>query len=108
MSYSIIATPNFRKELKALAKRYRSLKNEYADLISRLEKDPEQGTSLGNDCYKIRLSIESKNKGKSGGARVITCVKIINETVFLVSIFDKSEKENISDKQLKELLKSLF
>jgi hypothetical protein len=108
MSYSIIATPNFRKELKALVKRYRSLKNEYADLISSLEKDPEQGTSLGNDCYKIRLSIESKNKGKSGGARVITCVKIINKTVFLVSIFDKSEKENISDKQLKEFLKSLF
>jgi mRNA-degrading endonuclease RelE of RelBE toxin-antitoxin system len=108
MSYNVIATPNFKKELKVLAKKYRSLRKEYAELITSLEENPVQGTALGNDCYKIRLSIESKNKGKSGGARVITCVKVVNETVYLVSIFDKSETDNISDKKLKDLLKSLF
>lgn len=70
-----------------------------------MKDHPNQGVSLGNDCYKIRMSIGSKGKGKSGGARVITCVKIIHNTVYLLTIFDKSESENIPDKELKELLK---
>ena len=61
--------------------------------------------SLGNDCYKIRMAIASKGKGKSGGARVITCFKIMHGTVYLLTIFDKSEQENIPDKELRELLK---
>ena len=54
---------------------------------------------------KIRLAISSKNKGKSGAARVISFVKIIDETVYLLSIYDKGEKETLSDKEIKELLK---
>jgi hypothetical protein len=74
-------------------------------LFESLEEEPEQGTALGKDCYKIRMGIASKGKGKSGGARVITCVKIVAENIFLLTIFDKSDKEDISDKELKELLK---
>ena len=70
-----------------------------------LEQEPEQGTNLGNNCYKIRIAIATKGKGKSGGARVITNFVIAEETVFLISIYDKSEKENLTDKELDELLK---
>jgi len=63
------------------------------------------GISLGNDVYKIRLSIASKNKGRSGGARIISFVKIIKETVFLLSISNKGEIDNLSDKQIQELIK---
>jgi hypothetical protein len=73
--------------------------------LERLEQEPEQGTNLGNNCYKIRIAIASKGKGKSGGARVITNFVIAEETVFLISIYDKSEKENLTDKELDELLK---
>lgn len=66
-----------------------------------------QGTAIGNNCYKIRLAISSKGKGKSGGARLITNIVITEETVYLLSIYDKSEKENLSDKELLELLKYL-
>lgn len=65
------------------------------------------GTPLGNECYKIRLAIRSKGQGKSGGARVITHVWVSETTVFLLSIYDKSEAETISDKDLKERLKYL-
>lgn len=64
-----------------------------------------QGQALGKDCYKIRLAITSKGKGKSGGSRVITCVKIVSNAVFLLSIYDKGEKENVSDNELDKLLK---
>ena len=68
-----------------------------------LEFDPLQSESLGKDCYKIRMAIASKNKGKSGGSRVITCVKVVKETVFLFSIYDKADKENSKLKSLLEI-----
>jgi hypothetical protein len=84
------------------------LKNEFAQLVNDLEINPQQqGTSLGNDCYKIRVAIASKGKGKSGGARVITHIVIKDKLVFLLTIYDKSEKENITDKELRELLAQL-
>jgi mRNA-degrading endonuclease RelE of RelBE toxin-antitoxin system len=105
MSYNIIAVPTFRKELKKLAKKYPSIKTDLAALFESLEQNPVQGTSLGRNCYKIRIAIESKGKGKSGGARIITNFVIAEETVFLLSIYDKSKKENLTDKELDELLK---
>jgi hypothetical protein len=108
MGYEIIATQRFARDLKRLAKKYLSLKREYGLLIDELEKDPFLvGTSLGNNCYKIRISIASKGKGKSGGARAITHIVVKEKKVFLLTIYDKSEKENISDKELQELLSQL-
>jgi mRNA-degrading endonuclease RelE of RelBE toxin-antitoxin system len=75
MSYNIEITDNFKKEAKKLIKKYASLKNEIAELGIELAKNPTLGTPLGNDVYKIRLAIASKNKGKSGGARVLSFVK---------------------------------
>lgn len=104
MNYSIKFIPRFQRDLKQLAKKYPSIKVDFSLLLKSLETNPAQGVSLGNECYKIRMAISSKGKGKSGGARVITCLKIEHDTVYLLSIFDKSEQESISDKELKELL----
>jgi mRNA-degrading endonuclease RelE of RelBE toxin-antitoxin system len=65
MNYNVEAIPPFDKQLKRLVKKYASLKTEFARLIESLEKDPSQGIALGNSCFKIRLSIASKGKGKS-------------------------------------------
>jgi mRNA-degrading endonuclease RelE of RelBE toxin-antitoxin system len=105
MSYRVIALPRFRKDIKFLAKKYPSIKNDYSRLIETLAKNPQQGISIGNNCFKIRLSIESKGKGKSGGARVITYVQVTKTTVYLLTIYDKSKQENITEKELSDLLK---
>ena len=105
MSYKVQSIPKFEKELKRLARKYPSLKNEYLEFIQNLKQQPEQGSPLGNNCFKIRLSIASKGKGKSGGGRIITFVKVLETTVYLLTIYDKSEQENINDKDLEELLK---
>lgn len=107
MSYSIIPTHRFEKELKRLTKKFPSLKNEFAVLIARITKDPESGTLIGNNCYKIRLAIGSKGKGKSGGARVITYLYIETETVYLLTIYDKGEKEDLKPNELKDMIESL-
>ncbi len=107
MSYNIETIANFRKEAKQLIKKYPSLKAELLTLGEQLSKKPTEGTSIGNHCYKIRLSIASKGKGKSGGARVITHFYVAKETVFLFSIYDKSEQADISDKELKNLIAAI-
>jgi mRNA-degrading endonuclease RelE of RelBE toxin-antitoxin system len=107
MSYNIIAVTTFKKELKQLVKKYHSLKTDLALLFESLEENPIQGTYLGKNCYKIRLAISSKGKGKSGGARIITNFVIADETIYLLSIYDKSSKESLSDKELDELLEEV-
>ena len=104
MNYSIISIPEFDKGAKRLAKKYPSLKIELAELFRLLSTDPHQGDPLGNHCFKIRISIASKGKGKSGGARVITYVYVSKIEVYLLSIYDKSEKAVITTKELKNLL----
>lgn len=69
-----------------------------------LRNDPTQGAALGKDCYKIRLAISSKGKGKRGGGRVITCVKVVQETVYLLAIYDKGERDTVSDNELDAML----
>ena len=105
MSFSVIVTDGFKRHAKGIAKKHRSLKSDLNKLIDSLEENPTQGEPLGKDCYKVRMAITSKGKGKSGGSRVITCVKIVNQVVYLLTFYDKSEQENISDKELDELLR---
>ncbi len=104
MNYNVRTIQPFDKQLKRYSKKYPSIKYELADLISQLEQNPELGTAIGHNCYKIRVAIASKGKGKSGGARIITCVVVKDAEVYLLYIYDKSEQSSITDKELLQLL----
>ncbi len=104
MRFNIIATESFERKVKRLAKKYKSLPSDLASVIEELSENPTAGTPIGKNCYKIRVAIASKGKGKSGGARLITFVRIVKNTVFLMDIYDKSEQASISDKELKMLI----
>ena len=117
MKVTVRITANFKSEAKPLLKKYKSLTNDLLKLEKELLVNPRLGTSLGKDAYKIRLQISSKNKGKSGGARVIslidsTLIGLTEQTspeeitVNLLSIYDKSEVATITDKELKDLIRS--
>lgn len=69
-----------------------------------MEENPTIGTPLGNDIYKIRLAIASKNKGKLGGARVLSFIKVTQTAVLLFSIYSKGEIDNLTEKEIKELI----
>lgn len=115
MKVTVRITKGFKSQAKPLLKKFKSLSNDLLGLQKELELNPKLGISLGNDIYKIRLKITSKGKGKSGGARVISLLQtniILEEirtdqeiTVNLISIYDKSEISNLSEKELKELIK---
>lgn len=104
MPNKIIVRQTFRKQAKKLAKRYKSLPNDLQKLVNELKENHALGTSLGGNVYKIRLAVSSKNKGKSGGAKIISYVYQTAETVFLLSIYDKADTENITDNELKNLI----
>jgi mRNA-degrading endonuclease RelE of RelBE toxin-antitoxin system len=107
MNYKLFPTHRFEKEIKRLAKKYPSLKNEFAQLILDIQTNPQIGIFIGNNCYKIRIAIASKGKGKSGGARLITYLYLETESVYLLSIYDKSEKADLKPNELKEMINSL-
>jgi len=94
-SFTVETTPLFQKEAKSLIKKYPSFKSDLQAIIDSLKEEPKQGTSLGRDCYKIRIKISSKTKGKSGGEKLITCLKIVKQKVYLVTVYDKSSRESI-------------
>ena len=97
----------FKRAFKKLRKKYPSISKDLTALLLKLEQNPFEGESLGDNCYKVRMAISAKNKGKSGGARLITCIKIVDDEIHLLTMYDKSEIDNISDEYLDELRKSI-
>lgn len=107
MNYSIKTYRAFDKELKRLAKRYKSLKEDIMHLAEDLLDNPTQGVDLGSGIHKVRMAITSKGKGKSGGARVITLIITHSDTeseIGLHYIYDKSERESLTDAELKAII----
>ena len=105
MSYRVKSIEVFERQAKRLIRKYPSLREELITLVQALKEEPDQGTAIGKSCYKIRLAIKSKGKGKSGGARVITNILFADQTVYLLTIYDKSDQENLSNKELDDLLR---
>jgi hypothetical protein len=105
MNYNISTIPLFDRQAKRLAKRYPSFKSDLIGLLRNLKADPTQGIPLGNNFYKIRLAISSKGRGKSGGARVITFLKLTQSTIYLTAIYDKSIKSSITESELNKIFK---
>jgi len=105
MSYSVKTLPDFDKGVKRIAKKHKGVKSDIAKLINDLEDNPLLGANIGENLYKIRLSISGTNKGKSGGARVITYVVVVNEIVYLSEIYLKSEADTVDPDLIVQHLK---
>jgi hypothetical protein len=105
MSYKVKTTPTFDREVKRIAKKHKGVKSDLSKLVNELELNPSIGTDLGQGVYKIRLAISGTNKGKSGGARVITFVVFLNETVYLADFYLKSEFDTVDSNLIIQRLK---
>lgn len=104
----IVLSRHFVKESKMLYKKHHSLAKDVVQLIEELKLNPKLGTPLGKNCYKIRLKISSKQRGKSGGARIVTHVYIEGNTLTLLAIYDKSEHSSISDTEIAQRLSEIL
>ncbi len=107
MSCNVLAIDEFNDNIKRLHKKYRSIKFDLNKLISELKENPKIGTNIVNGCYKIRLANSSIPTGKSGGFRVITYYVDSENNIYLLTIYSKSELDNISEARINELLKQI-
>jgi hypothetical protein len=106
MNYKIATTEYFESNFKRLSKKYRSLFDDIENFKKELLTNPAMGDDLGSNTRKVRIAIASKNKGKSGGARVITCnvmLDIENAKIYLLAIYDKGEQQSISKQEIVQL-----
>ncbi len=104
MSCNVVATEYFLRSVKKIFKKHRTILADIEKLDELLAKNPNYGTPLGNNLFKIRLAISNSGKGKSGGARVITYVKITNNTVYMVAIYLKSEISSMDEQGILQKL----
>lgn len=108
MKVTIKYLAEFKRRAKVLEKKYNSFKEDYNTFLDELERNPFGGESLGHHTYKYRMTISSKGKGKSGGARVITYnVKKVTDdevVITLMTIYDKNEISYVSDAYLRSLI----
>ncbi len=108
MKVNITIDDEFKRNAKRLSKKYRSFKEDLIAFQEDLLENPFRGDDLGGGVRKIRMAISSKGKGKSGGARVLTLNVLVQEAdttnVTLLTIYDKGEIENVSDKFVKWLM----
>ena len=102
MKFKITAT--FRKSLKKISKRHKSIKEELIQLTNVLTSNPEAGIPLGSQLYKIRLRISKSSIGKRGGYRVIYYLKLSDDLIVYIDIYSKSEKETIPILEIKKIL----
>ena len=105
MNYKLVALPSFSLKVKKLSKKYKKIKFDLQNLKEELITNPKAGILLQHNCYKIRVANSSIPTGKSGGFRVVYYFVDENDRVYLMSIYSKTQKENLSESELLELLR---
>jgi len=107
MPCNILTVPEFDKNVKKLSKKYKKIKDDLLLLVVTLKNNPQEGTHLFGNCYKIRLANTSVPTGKSKGFRVITYYVDEHSNLYLLSIYSKSDKETIQDSEIISILSNI-
>lgn len=111
MEVTIKVSEEFERQAKRLAKKYRTFVDDFAGFLNSIKENPCQGVDLGAGKRKIRMAVAAKGKGKSGGVRVITFnVELIDCDCFivnLITVYDKQEISNVSDKYINQIIRNL-
>ncbi len=104
MNLTIISLETFTKDVKRLHKKYKNISHDLKNLRQTLSHDQKAGVELGKNCFKIRVPNSSIPTGKRGGFRVVYYYHD-GEYIYLMTMYAKSDLENISEERLKEILK---
>jgi len=108
-SVRVVATPHFNRNFKRLRKKYRQIENDLRPLVAQLEHGETPGDQIQRvrfTVYKVRIASSDAQRGKSGGYRVIYYVQT-KAFIFLVDIYPKSEREDISADELRRLIEEI-
>ncbi|MFA5879750.1 MAG: type II toxin-antitoxin system RelE/ParE family toxin [Candidatus Margulisiibacteriota bacterium] len=108
MNYEVFTTETFERRTKKLYKKYLHIKTDCKGLVTELKQGDIYGDRLsgfkGLKLYKGRVKSQDQSRGKRGGFRVIYYVDQDKNEIFLLTIYSKSEKENISKEEILKIL----
>jgi mRNA-degrading endonuclease RelE of RelBE toxin-antitoxin system len=102
----VFFTPEFKRNLRTLAKKYHSIRSDVQPLIEQIQQGEFVGNQVqgtGYTVYKVRLRNSDATRGKSGGYRVIYYLKTVSAVV-LITIYSKTEQSDISSAKIKQIL----
>ncbi|MCX5867118.1 MAG: type II toxin-antitoxin system RelE/ParE family toxin [Proteobacteria bacterium] len=110
MNYEVRLTDTLQKSLKILKKKFPRIKEDLLPIVQSLEKEPFWGERIPGwkgEIWKIRVKSSDLQKGKSGGFRLIYRWKEKEKEVFLLTVYFKSDKPDISGAEIEDILKKL-
>jgi mRNA-degrading endonuclease RelE of RelBE toxin-antitoxin system len=102
----IALTPRFQRDLRELAKRYRSIRSDIQPLINQLQAGEVPGDRIAGikyQVFKVRIKNSNIQKGKSGGYRVIYYLKNA-QGIILTTIYSKSDLTDVSNEIIEQAI----
>ncbi len=104
--FQIVFLPHFKRQIKPLLKKHRSLKDSVIDAIDSF--DPVQHAHLGHDVYKIRIGTPSLLRGKNKSFRLILLVIELDGLLVPITIYSKGDKDSVSPKELDDHIQHII
>jgi len=111
MANNVFVTPLFDSKRKRLSRKFPSINSDLFILEDELKANPQKGTSLGANLYKVRVANTDKQSGKSRGYRVISYLveqTLKSTDIYLITIYDKSEESTILKSDLVKMVSKIF
>lgn len=96
---TVIETPDFISDAKAA----RLSERERLAIVNYIANHPEAGDVIPGTGGARKVRFAGRGRGKSGGFRVITFYSGPNVPIFLLNIFAKGEKINLTPAERNEL-----
>ena len=103
-SLEVVRVKTYEKAVIKLRKRFVHIEDDVELFLSTMSKIDDLGVHLGNGTYKVRIANSDKKSGKSGGYRLISYLKLVDNELYLLYIYDKSDYENISEQEIDNLV----
>ena len=103
---TVVETPEFLRRARDCG----VSDSERAEIVDTIAANPKAGDEMPGTGGARKIRFARSGQGKRGGYRIITFYSGIDIPVFLMTMYAKNEKENISQGQknaLKSLLKRL-
>ena len=110
MYYSVVLTDSFKSSVKRLKKRFRHVKDDVRTAIQLLVQSPELGVVIpgSSGIRKLRVRNTDLRKGKSSGYRLLYYVEDQPApTIYLLLLYAKSDREDVTRRELEQLLDEL-
>jgi len=105
-SVQVVATAYFRNNLRALAKRYRSIRKDVEPVLEQLAIGKvlgDQVPGVGYPVYKVRVPNRDSQRGKRGGYRLLYYLQT-ETSVLLITIYSKSDQGDIAAATIGEII----